>query len=43
MKNVVKELANKQAVDAFTMLNYYQPKMPKSLMEKAIDENKKEN
>lgn len=43
MKNFVKEIANKVSADAFTMLNHYQPKMPKSLMEKAIDENKKEN
>lgn len=42
MKNVVKEFANKQVVDAFTMLNYYQPKLPNSLMEKAQKENKKD-
>jgi cyclic lactone autoinducer peptide len=43
MKNVVKEIAKEATVESFTFWNHYQPKMPKSLMEKAIDENKKEN
>lgn len=43
MKNFVKEIANKSVEEAFTSLNHYQPKMPNSLMEKAIKENKKEN
>lgn len=43
MKNVVKSIAEKFTNDAFTVFYHYQPKMPKSLMEKAIDENKKEN
>lgn len=29
--------------NAFTALNHYQPKILNSLMEKAINENKKEN
>nr|DAN37309.1 MAG TPA: AgrD [Caudoviricetes sp.] len=43
MKNIVKEIANKITVDAFTILNHYQPKMPNSLMEKAQKEIKKED
>lgn len=43
MENVVKEIAKKSVNESFTIWNYYQPKMPKSLMEKATDENKKEN
>ena len=43
MKNVLKTIANNSVEKAFTSLNFYQPKMPKSLMEKAINENKKEN
>lgn len=42
MKNVVKEIAKGSTVESFTFWNYYQPKMPKSLMEKVEDENKKE-
>lgn len=42
MKNVLKEIAKNVTVDSFTLWNYYQPKMPKSLMEKVEDENKKE-
>lgn len=43
MRNVVKVVAENSVEKAFTSWNFYQPKMPKSLMEKAIDENKKEN
>lgn len=43
MKNVVKIIANNSVEKAFTSFNYYQPKMPNSLMEKAINGNKKEN
>lgn len=43
MKNVVKIIANNSVEKAFTSFNYYQPKMPNSLMEKVINENKKEN
>lgn len=43
MKNIVKEIAEVTADKAFTIFNFYQPKMPKSLMEKTMDENKKEN
>lgn len=43
MKNFVKLIAEKNTEKAFTSWNHYQPKMPKSLMEKVISENKKEN
>lgn len=43
MRNVVKVVAENSVEKAFTSWNFYQPKMPKSLMKKAIDENKKEN
>ena len=43
MRNVLKIIANNCVEKAFTSLGWYQPKMPKSLMEKAIDENKKED
>lgn len=43
MKNIVKEIAEKATVESFTILNYYQPKMPNSLMEKAQKEIKKED
>lgn len=43
MKNFVKTVAEKSVEEAFTSFLHYQPKMPKSLMEKAMDENKKEN
>lgn len=42
MKNIVKEIAEKATVESFTILNYYQPKMPNSLMEKAQKENKED-
>lgn len=43
MRNVVKVVAENSVEKAFTSWNFYQPKMPNSLMEKAINENKKEN
>ena len=43
MKRLLKIIANKYTEKAFTIMGHYQPKMPKSLMEKAMDENKKEN
>ena len=43
MKNFVKQISEKVTVEASTLFTHYQPKMPKSLMEKAINENKKEN
>lgn len=43
MKNVFKEIASNCVEKAFTSLNYYQPKMPDSLMEKAQKETKKED
>lgn len=43
MKNIVKEIANNITVEAFTIFNHYQPKMPNSLMEKAQKEIKKED
>lgn len=43
MKNILKKIAEKSVENAFTNFAHYQPKMPKSLMEKAINENKKEN
>lgn len=43
MRNIVKVVAENSVEKAFTSWNFYQPKMPNSLMEKAINENKKEN
>jgi cyclic lactone autoinducer peptide len=43
MKNLFKEIAEKSVEQAFTTIGHYQPKMPKSLMAKVEDENKKEN
>ena len=43
MKNFVKKIAEKATVESFTFLNHYQPKMPKSLMAKVEDKNKKED
>ena len=43
MKNFAKEIAKRSVENAFTALNYYQPKMPNSLMEKAQKEIKKED
>lgn len=43
MKNFVKMVAKYSVENAFTALNHYQPKLPNSLMEKAMGENKKEN
>lgn len=43
MKNIFKEIASNCVENAFTSLNYYQPKMPNSLMEKAQKEIKKED
>lgn len=43
MKNIVKSIAETMTNSAFTIFSHYQPKIPKSLMEKAINENKKEN
>ena len=42
MKNIFKEIASNCVENAFTSLNYYQPKMPNSLMEKAQKENKED-
>lgn len=42
MKNVVKIIANNSVEKAFTSFNYYQPKLPNSLMEKVQKGNKKE-
>ena len=43
MKNIMKDFAEKMTNNAFTVWSHYQPKMPKFLMEKVINENKKEN
>ena len=43
MKNFVKVVAEHSVKSAFTALLHYQPKMPKSLMAKAMAENKKED
>ena len=43
MKNFAKLIAKEVSNESFTLWSHYQPKMPKSLMEKAMDENKKEN
>ena len=42
MKNIVKNIAEMATVDSFTFWSHYQPKMPKSLMTKVEDENKKD-
>lgn len=43
MKNFVKTIAKGASCASFTFFGHYQPKMPKSLMEKIISKNKKEN
>lgn len=42
MKNILKKIAEKSVENAFTNFAHYQPKMPKSLMVRAMCENKKD-